>query len=256
MTPLGLALAITFSITQAAAASDWAWSLTPYAWATDVQADISINDRQVADRRIDFGDLVDDLDYSEQGHFEGRHGRNGFLIDLFYVHLADDDKRVALPAPLAGEAIAQGDLKLTILDVGGVFNPRGDGEGFSLLYGGRLVDRSADVDATFLLGPGMTVAKSYGVNESLYDGMLGARYIGRFSRRWTYAVQADASTGGTKHTWSSWAGVGYSFGDSGRYTLIAGYRYMNIEFEKDNALGEVDADVTLSGAISGLRISF
>ena len=178
------------------------------------------------------------------------------LLDVFYVNLADDGKRVALPAPLAGEAIVDGDLKLTILDVGGIFNPRGDGEGFSLLYGGRMVDRDIDVDARFNLGPGGTLTRSYGVSETLYDAMLGARYTGRINPRWTYALQADASTGGTEHTWNTWAGIGYSFGNSGRYTLIAGYRYMDVELEKDSTLGEVDADVTLSGFISGLRISF
>ena len=126
-TPIGLAVLATLSMTGTAAASDWEWSVTPYAWASDVSADISINDRQVADQEIDFSDLAEDLDLTAQGHFEGRKGRHGVMLDLFYVHLADDAQRFALPTPLPGEALVDGDLKLTILDVGGVFNPRGDG---------------------------------------------------------------------------------------------------------------------------------
>lgn len=256
MTSLGFTVLITLSMTGAAAASDWEWSVTPYAWATDVSADISINDRNAADQEIDFSDLAEDLELTSQLHFEGRRGRHGALVDLFYIHLADDEQRFALPAPLAGEAIADGDLKLTILDIGGVFNPRGDGEGLSLLYGGRAVDRDIEVDARFALGPSVTLARSYEVSETLYDALLGARYTRQVTPRWSWAVQADASAGGTEQTWSALAGLGWSFGAEGRYTLIAGYRYMDIQFEKDNALGEVDAEVTLSGFISGLRIAF
>ncbi|MES1243256.1 MAG: hypothetical protein ABUT39_16715 [Acidobacteriota bacterium] len=255
MAPFGAALFIAVSTTGSAAAGDWTWTATPYVWATDVGADVSINDRQVADKTIDFSDLAEDLSLAAQGHMEGRNGRHGVLLDLFYVHLADDDKRFPLPAPLAGEAIADGDLTLTILDAGGIWNPRGDGEGFSLIYGGRMVDRDIEIDARFQPAPGVTLARSYEVSETLYDGLLGARYAGRFTPRWTWAVQADASTGGTEQTWSALAGLGWSFGS--RYTFLAGYRYMDIQFEKDDALpGEVDADVTLSGFFTGLRIAF
>lgn len=217
----GITALTTLSMTGAAAASDWEWSVTPYVWATDVSADVSINDRQAADAEIDFSDLAEDLEWAAQGHFEGRKGRHGVMLDLFYVHLADEDQRFPLPAPLPGEALVDGDLKLTILDVGGVFNPRGDGEGFSLLYGGRAVDRDIEVDAGFPVGPGVTLSRSYEVSETLYDALLGARYIGRITPRWSWAVQADASTGGTEQTWSALAGLGWSFGAEGRYTLRA-----------------------------------
>ena len=251
MKAFGIVLISSLSLTGAASASDWTWNVTPYAWATDVVADISINDRQVADQTIGFSDLAEELSFTTQGRVEARRGRHGVMLDAFYIHLEDDGQRFGLP--IGGEAIADGDLALTILDLGGVFNPRGDGNGFSLLYGGRMVDRDIEVDARFNLGPA-TLAQSYEVSETLYDAMLGMRYAGRISPRWTYAVQADASTGGTEQTWSALAGFGYSFG--GRYTLIAGYRYMDVQFEKDNALGTLNADVTLSGVISGLRIAF
>ncbi|HXU33925.1 MAG TPA: hypothetical protein VN851_25415 [Thermoanaerobaculia bacterium] len=256
ITPFAIALLAGLSMGKTAHASDWQWSVTPYAWATDVNTDVSINDRQLGEREVEFSDLVDDLDFTAQLHVEGQRGKNGVLFDVFNVQLADDEKRIALPAPLSGEALADGDVKLTILDLGGIFNPRGDGEGFSLLYGGRMIDRDLEVGARFDLAPGMTLTRRYEVSETLYDAMLGARYAGRITPRWTYALQADASTGGTKQTWSGLAGVGYSFGNSGRYSFLAGYRYMDVEFEKDTALGNVDADVTLSGFITGLKVAF
>ena len=104
----GFVLFTTLSSTRAAVASDWEWSITPYAWATDVKADVSINDRQVADQTIDASDLFDAMDFTSQLHIEGRRDRNGLLLDLFYVDLSDDDKRVALPAHLVGLRIEGG----------------------------------------------------------------------------------------------------------------------------------------------------
>jgi hypothetical protein len=255
-TTASLALLAAALTSDAAGASDWEWSITPYLWGTDVSADVSINDRNVANMEIDFDDLAEDLEITTQGHVEGRRGRHGVMLDVFYVHLADDDKSFPLPAPLPGQATAGGDLTLTIADLGGVFNPHGDGEGFSLLYGARTVDRDIELDARFPVASGVTLVKSYAVSETLYDALLGARYIGRINPRWNIAVQANASTGGTELTWDALAGIGYSFGESDRYRLIAGYRHMDIEFEKDNDLGQIDAEVTLSGFFSGLRISF
>ena len=236
----------------AASASDWTWNVTPYAWATDVGADVSINDRQVADQAVGFSDLAEDLSFTAQGRIEARRGRHGVILDAFHVDLEDEGQRFGLP--VGGEAIAGGGLELTIVDLGGVFNPSGTGNGFSLLYGGRMVDRDIEVDARFEIAPGATFTRGYEVSETLYDAMVGMRYAGRIASRWTYAVQADASTGDTEQTWSTLAAFGYTFG--GHYTLLAGYRYMDIQFEKDSALGQVDADVTLSGFISGLRIAF
>jgi len=254
--PLGFALLAVLFTSAAASASDWTWSITPYVWGTNVTTDVSVNDRAIASKDIDFSDLVDVLDLSFQGHVEGQRGKNGVMLDVFYVHLADDDKRFALPPPLAGEAIANGDLKLTIAELGGLYNPRGDGEGFALLYGARVVDRDVDVDARFDLGPGGALRRSFAVSETLYDALLGVRYVGRFSPRWTYQVEADASAGGTKLAWNGTAGLGYTFGESGRYTFLAGYRHMDLEFEKDHAAGQADVEATLSGFISGLRIRF
>lgn len=256
LSAFAVALLASFSIGTAANAGDWRWSVTPYAWATDVKTDVSIDDRAVGEREVEFSDLVDDLDFTAQVRIEGQRGKNGILLDVWNVHLSDDEMPVALPAPLSGEARADGDVKLTILDAGGIFNPRGDGEGFSLLYGGRMVDRDIEVGARFDLAPGVALARRYEVSETLYDAMLGARYAGRIAPRWTYAVQANASAGGTKRTWSALAGIGYSFGDSGRYTLLAGYRYLDVEFERGTDLGEVDADVTLSGLFTGLKVAF
>jgi hypothetical protein len=237
-------------------ASDWTYAFTPYAWATDVSADVSIDDRQIADVEIDIDDLVDKVDLTTQFRFEAKNGRHGLATDLFFVRLEDDEKSVELPG-VPVPAIAQGELSLTILDLAGTYNQRGDGEGFTLLYGARLVDRNLEIDAAIPVAPGVAVERSFEVSETLVDALVGAKFAGHATERLTYELRGSVSSGGTELTWDGFAGLGYAFDAAGKYTLVAGYRYASIEFEKNDAApGDVDATVTLSGFVAGMKFTF
>lgn len=234
-------------------ASDWTWSVTPYVWATDIGVDVTIDDRNVIDEKIAFEDLLEDVDAVAQVHLEAQRGAHGVMFDIFDVRLSDDDSHVELPVPPGGEAILSSETGMTILEVGGLYDPRGDQQGFSLLYGTRIIQQRADIDARFVIDPAAPVTRTYEVTDTLYDGLLGIRYIKRFSPRWSWQARVDASAGGTELTWSAGTGAAYTFGKNDRYTILAGYRYMVVDFDTDD---QVDVDMTLSGFITGLRFSF
>jgi len=236
----------------AANASDWKWAVTPYVWATDIGVDVTLNDRKVADEEIAFEDLLDDVDAVAQVHVEAQRGAHGVMFDVFDVRLSDDASQVELPNPPGGEAILSSETGMTILELGGIYDPRGDQQGFSLLYGMRILQQRADIDARFELASG-TSLRSYEVTDTLYDGLLGIRYIKRFSPRWSWQTRVDASAGGTELTWSAGSMVSYSFGRDGRYAVLAGYRYIVVDFDTDDS---IDVDMTLSGFGTGFRMSF
>lgn len=249
---LTIAAALLLCGAAEAAASDWQWSITPYVWATDVGVDVTLDDRKVLDKEIEFKDLLEDLDTATQVHIEAQRGAHGVMFDLFDVQLSEDDSRIALPVAGGAEALLSSEIGMTILELGGIYDPHGDQQGFELLYGTRILDQSAEIDAQFDL-PSGAVSQSYEAGETLYDGLLGVRYIGRLSQRWSYLMRVDASAGGTELTWNAGAAVTYAFGDSGRYALTAGYRQMVVDFDTDES---VDADMTLSGFGVGLRVAF
>lgn len=234
---------------HARAADDWEWELTPYLWATDAGADISVNDSTVASSEVPFSDLVDKLEIGFMGHAEARRGRHGLFGDVFFVSLSEDDK----PFP---SGVASAEFDMTLLELGGVFNPNAGGRGFSLLYGARMFDRGLDIDARFQLGPGPTVDRHYESDETLVDALVGVRYVGAFAERWSYLVGADASAGGTNLSWSAGAGVFWGFGENQRYAVALGYRHLDIDFDPDQGAAEVDVEMTLSGFMAGVRFSF
>lgn len=251
-----LALLAALALAPPAHAQEWQWSVTPYLWASEVGADVSVDDQEILEREADLADVLDSLDFTAQVHAEGQRGRHGVLFDLVYFDLGDDDHRFQLGGPLGGEVVAKGDLEMTILEAGGIFDPRGDGEGVALLYGVRVLDVDEEIDARYDFGPGSTPSRRYSASTTLADALLGARWVGRMSDRWTFHLRADASAGGSELTWNAWTGVGYAFGASGRYALLAGYRYMEIEFEEEDARAEIESQIKLGGFIAGLKFGF
>lgn len=242
----------TFLIGRAAVAGDLAWTVTPYLWATNVGVDVAIDDRQVVDEEIAVTDLLEDLDTIAQVRIEVERGAHGAFVDLFDVTLSDDPASVPLPGG-GGEAVLAMDMGMTILDAGGSYDPRGDREGFALLYGVRILDERADVDATFARGNAAPSTRHYEPRETLVDALVGVRYAGAIAGRLGYELCADASSGGTDYTWSVGPSLRYAFGKDGRHAATLGYRHMTVAFDDAEA---VDAEMTLSGPMAGLRLSF
>jgi len=245
-----------------AGATDWHWSFTPYAWLIDSNVDIAVNDRNITNGEVKFNEAVTQTDFAFAAHFEGQHGRNGFMLDGIYVDMSAQRQYQlgALGGPLgalSGSVGTRSDLTVTVLEGAGIYNPRGDGTGFSLLYGVRVFDLREEFRARYNFVTGGSVAsRRYDASATFYDGMLGARFVGKLSDHWEASFRADASAGGTDLTWNTLAGFGYSFGDSGRYVMLAGYRYMHAELKNKRDAGEVKTTVEVSGPYLAFRFGF
>jgi len=234
-----------------AQASEWRFSITPYAWATDIGVKADLDGRQIVDEKIPVSDLIDMLDMTVQGRLEAMHGEIGLAVDLFDAEISDDVTGVELPR--GGQADLNSDIGLTILDVTGVYDPKGDRRGFAFVYGTRILDERATVDGTFTSTPSGNLRQTYETGATYVDGLLGLRYTKLLSRHWSCQARADISTGGTDYTYSAGPSISYAFGKFGQFGLSAGYRYMKVDFEDSDG---IDSQMTLSGLLLGLRTSF
>jgi len=252
-TPKLAALAtVFFAAISAASASDWRWSVTPYAWATDVGIDLRVDERQLVDETIPVEDLLEDLDTTAQLRLEAQKGAHGVFVDLFDVTLSDDPKSLALPSG-NGTATFSPEMGMTLVDLGGLYDPSGDQAGLQLLYGARILDQRATIGAEVELFDGQSAARDFASDETTVDALVGLRYSRRLGARFSFLTLADLSTGGTALTWSAGLTLGYGFGATRRFTALVGYRRMVVDFATAD---DVDAEMTLSGAVAGLRIDF
>lgn len=240
------------ALTQTSAAQDqtWRWRLTPYLWATDVGVDVELDGRQIVNETIPVADLAEDLDTTFQGRVEASRGEVGFSIDAFYVAMSDDVGDFALPQN-AGQGAVEWEMEMSIVDIAGTFDPEGDGRGLSFLFGARVIDQRADVEADFTTSGG-TSHESYEMGETLVDALAGLRFEAELVPQLLMQAQLDASTGGTDFTWSAFPSLRYAF-DDGHASIVAGYRHMEIVFQQE---GEIESEVSLSGPVIGFGLSF
>ncbi len=255
---LGLGvLALVLALPGTASASDWKWSLTPYFWASQIGLDVSVNDKDFIDQKVSVSDLVDKLDFAFQVDLQGMRGRHGFLLDVSYFNLGGDERHRTLSGPVGNVLGARADLKQTMVDAGGIYNPSGDGLGFALIYGVRALSKKLTIDA-WLDTPLQPKAKTaqYETKGTLWDGLVGVRYVAKAGDRWLVNVRGDYSTGGTEMTWSGLGAVGYTFGSSHQHAMLIGYRYMRIELKEKDRRAEIETRLGLMGPFFGVKIGF
>jgi hypothetical protein len=235
------------------AAEEWKMSVTPYLWATDVGVDVSFADQELVDVTVPFEDLVEDIETVAQVRFEAMRGRHGVALDLFDVTLADEHAGVAIPDGSGNSLLLDSESGMTIFDATGIYNPKGDGTGVSLVYGVRAINQFSEMDATLVAGGEAAATASYDMDDTFTDALVGLRYAGNLPGNWSYEISADVSTGDTELTWSAAPAIGYSFGDRDQYRLTAGYRHMVVDFDTRNP---IDTDMTLTGALIGFSYRF
>jgi len=234
-----------FSLATAPASAQW--TITPYVWATDLGVDVSVHDQTVVDQTIGFTDLVKDLDMAAQLRVEGQCGHLGVMADLFDVRLSTSSGQIAMPD--GAVATLDSRIRMTLLDVGGMFDPDGSPTGFAFFYGARILVQSAEVDASLQVDPSMAVPASSDESDTLVDALVGWRYTRTVGSGWALETQGDVTTGGTKLTWSVGGRIARSFGS--RYTVSAGYRQMSIQFKDEPP---VQVGMEMSGLMIGVGI--
>ena len=146
--PIVLAL-VTVVVPAAANAEGWDWDLTLYGWFSDVSLDVKVNDQDFLGGEVDFKDILTDVDFALPVRLEGKGDKFGVFGDLLYFNLGAKGRSFNVrELEIEGRA----DPRITLLDVGGVFYPGGDGTGFGLHAGVRVLDFKQTLDITKVAG--------------------------------------------------------------------------------------------------------
>jgi len=88
-------------------------------------------------------------------------------------------------------------------------------------------------------------------SQSWVDATFGAVWRFRPGQDWHLFAKGDLGGGGAKFTWQGLAGAGYDLGRC--CTLVGAYRYLDIDYEKDNGFV---FDVHLNGPALGVTLNF
>jgi len=221
----------------------WQFQFSPYLWIAGVKGRAGLGNL-VVDVDAGLTDEHVDLNFGLMGTFEARKHRFVILTDFQYSSLGSDR---ATPGPLFSNAEA--DFKTFVLDPKFGYriidNPE-KGAFVDVLGGIRYWHIKTDLTFNTGLLSSVTASRS----RSWVDGAGGIRGKRHLTPRIFLTGEADLGGGGSNLSYQLFGGVGVLVGK--RYALVAGYRDLDVNYNKDGFL----FDNALHGPIFGLGIKF
>jgi hypothetical protein len=185
----------------------------------------------VTEVSLSIGDVIDQFDIGVMGLLEARRAPWVLRGDVFFVNLGDEP---------GGVTVGQEQLMLQP-EIGRTVVTRAWGS-VDLLVGVRYWHLSVDLTA-----PPETLSGS----QDWADATFGAAWRVQPGQDWHLFAKGDLGGGGAKFTWQGLGGAGYDLARC--CTLVAAYRYLDVDYEKANGLVY---DVHLYGPAVGVTLNF
>lgn len=216
------------------------WSVTPYLWASQTQADLSFRDEALGGDTISFRDLLDQLDSAFMIHVETGRNRWSVFTDLTYLETSDSDQRPIFRVDT--------DAETTVADVGLTYWPGGVGAGVGV-FGGL---RYSGFDNRYRFYRNDAQVGEARDDDDYYDALLGLRYRFDLAERWEMLAHADYSFGQSEGTWLVRAQLARTVGKRALNRIVFGYQYKRADF----VFGDLRTRYTYHGPNIGFNFRF
>jgi hypothetical protein len=229
------------AVPPASSSEGWRFKVVPYLWGSDFRGTLGIRDRS-ADVDASFLDILKELNFAFMGTVEAGHDRFVSAADLVYLNLSDEH---ATAGPLfSGVNAVQ---KSFLLGPVAGYRVVGSNEAFLDVLGGiRFWHIKGDLEFQPGLLPGFNLDGS----RNWVDGIFALRGKGHLSPSWYVTGFGDIGGGGSNLTYQLLGLAGRDFGN--RYALVLGYRYLNVDYNKDLFL----FDTGMGGPVIGWAFKF
>jgi hypothetical protein len=240
-----------------ASASDWYFSIAPYAWLLALDGTIGVKG-QTADVNMSFGDLFDQAEFAGQLHGELFYkNKYGLFLDGTYVKLNTDS--------VMGPIVADTTTKIFMFEFAGMYRVLdmpthyGESQGYTkssvavdLLLGGRYYN--IDNKINFRSQGPMNIPSVSG-DASWFDFLAGGRVIWQATDRWSLLARTDF--GGFDFNFSSdfsWNGVGFvGFDATDWLEILLGFRALYTDYSDGSGDNRFVFDSWLYGPVIGLN---
>ncbi len=217
----------------------WHVGITPYIWFAGIHGTVGALDHDVS-VHASFGDIFNYLNIGLMAAVEPRYNRIVMPVDFMWMKLSD---KKGLPFDEGATSV-----KATITET--IFTPK---------IGYRLVDsKKVKVDALFgvrywHLSTSLTlqptqIANGFSQSASWVDGLGGGRMELALTPKLSALIGGDAGGGSARLDYQVGGALGYKL--SRRWVLLAGYRYLAVDYRAQSNLGFV-SDVVMPGLVLG-----
>jgi len=225
-------------VPEVVVSDSWKYTGTLYLWGAGLKG-TTIDGAKID---LSFSDIIDNFDFGIMGVLGAQKGKWGFLSDILYLNISED-----VNVPIAdGVTITNVEMKSWVVTPMVTYRViESEQLSLDLLGGARYL---------YLKSPIEINHASAGLDsDSIWDGIVGVRGKYDLNEKWFMPFYADVGTGDSDVTWQAFAGVGYKYEN---FDLLAGYRYLDWDFDDNDPAAGALSDQTLSGPMIGAKIYF
>jgi hypothetical protein len=219
----------------------WRIRLTPYLWGSSIKGRVGIGNHS-ADVDASFTDLLKEANFAFMALFEANRNRFTTVTDVVYMNLSDEH---ATPGPLFSNANAI--QKSFLLSPAGGYRIIGTDSSFMEVLGGI---RFWHINGELKFEPGILNGIELSESRNWVDGIFALRGKMPLTPTWYLSGYGDIGGGGSNLTYQMVGTAGANLGE--RYALVFGYRYLNVDYDKDRFL----FDTALGGPVFGFTFKF
>jgi len=217
----------------------WHFGLVPYFWAAGIDGTVSVRSLAEIPIHKSFADVISDFDIGLLGHFEARKKRWGFGLDILYLKLGAP---VAEEAPILGPLGIQADVRQLMTEGLAFYRAKSGGREdnpshVDLLVGARYFGASARLE-----GDVLETGKQ---KLDWVDALIGLRVRAPLGSRVSLIGRGDIAGFGSKFTWNLEGDLAVKLSD--RWSVGAGWRHMDIEYDKTDGAQRRLYDVAFDG---------
>jgi hypothetical protein len=183
----------------------------------------------------DSADFFDQLEWGGMGSYRYQRESWSLQVDVIYATLAGD-------APAGPRA----ELEQAMIEVDGGYRFN---DVFEIVAGARAWDYQIEINA---LTPGGAPASR---SASWTDPLIGARCSVPLGDAWEVTLRADVGGFGvgSDFAWHATAGIGWHGSDT--FSVLAGFRVFDVDFDSDDA-GGARVDLRVQGPALGAAVRF
>jgi len=225
-------------VPEVVVSDEWKYTGTLYLWGAGLEG--TTTDGAKID--LSFSDIIDNFDFGIMGVLGAQKGKWGFLADILYLNISKD-----VNIPIAdGVNITNVAMKSWVVTPMVTYRVMESEQlSLDLLGGARYLYLKSPIEINNV---------SVGLDsDSIWDGIVGVRGKYDLNEKWHIPFHLDIGTGESDVTWQAFAGVGYKYEN---FDLVAGYRYLDWDFDDSDPAAGTLTDQTLSGPMIGAKFYF
>jgi hypothetical protein len=226
---------------EADPSSEWKHSVIVYLLAPNIDGTVGVGPID-GDIDIDPKTVLDTIDAGFLGGWAAEKGKWGMLLDVVYMDLSEDFKLVndQVPGELGNKQLVAGLTALYRLS-----------DSLQFMAGIMYTDVSMKLSLDGPVSPRKVKA-----GDSWADPVVGLRFATPISERWSFAGFGQIGGFGINSD-LVWQLTGsFSYRMSQRSHFLAGYRYMDFDYESGSGADRFKFDVAQHGPALGFRFDF